>query len=114
VQVWRNVGAGTADRPVPMGNWLAVDLEQDGTNRDAVGAWVAVRTGRSEIEREATVGGGHASGASVPMHFGLGAADRAEIRVTWPDGEVGPWIPADAGRTITVQRAGPDIESASR
>ena len=24
-------------------------------------------------------------------HFGLGDAKSAEIRVTWPDGTVGPW-----------------------
>ena len=39
-----------------------------------------------------TVGGGHASGQLGWIHFGLGGADGAELRVRWPDGEVGPWI----------------------
>lgn len=104
VQVWRNVGSGTSSQPAAMGHWLAVDLDQDAPNHDAVGAWVAVRSGDRQIERELTVGGGHASGSAVPLHFGLGGATRAEVRVTWPDGEVGPWLPAEADQTVTVRR----------
>jgi hypothetical protein len=26
------------------------------------------------------------------VHFGLGEADRTEIRIQWPDGETGPWL----------------------
>ena len=37
------VGAGTAETPVPMGHWLAIELEQEGPNADAVGAWIEVR-----------------------------------------------------------------------
>jgi hypothetical protein len=110
VRVWRNVGGGTATRPSPMGHWLAVDLEQDAANHDAIGAWVAVRVGGREIEREVTVGGGHASGQLVPLHFGLGAAASTEVRVTWPDGEVGPWLPANADQTVTVRRGASAVE----
>ena len=45
-----------------MGHWLAVELDQDGPNHDAIGAWIAVRGRRDRREREVTVGGGHASG----------------------------------------------------
>ncbi len=38
VQLWRNVGGGEASAPAPMGNWLAVGLEQPGANRNAIGA----------------------------------------------------------------------------
>ena len=38
------------------------------------------------------------------MIFGLGAANRAEVRVTWPDGEVGPWIPVSANEYMTIER----------
>lgn len=104
VQVWRNVGTGTGSQPAVMGHWLAVDLDQDAANHDAVGAWIAAKSGDRQIERELTVGGGHASGSAVPLHFGLGSATTAQIRVTWPDGEVGPWLPADADQTVTVRR----------
>ena len=100
----RNVGSGDADEPRPMGRWLAVDLEQDAPNHDAIGSWIAVKVGAAVMERELTVGGGHASGQLVPVQFGLGAADRAEVRVTWPDGEVGPWQAVGADEVVRVER----------
>ena len=113
VRLWRNVGTGTAEQPTTMGHWLAVDLDQEAANHDAIGAWVAVRVGGREIERELTVGGGHASGQLVPLHFGLGAAISTEVRVTWPDGKVGPWLPTDADRTVTVRRGATAVEPAA-
>jgi enediyne biosynthesis protein E4 len=104
VNLWRNVGSGTGESPEPMGHWLAVSLAQPGANRDAIGAWVEVRSGGHTQRIEVTVGGGHASGQLGPVHVGLGAADRAEVRVTWPDGEVGPWLPVDADRYVRVDR----------
>jgi hypothetical protein len=114
VQLWRNVGGGTAEQPAPMGHWLAVDLDQDVPNHDAIGAWVAVRAGNHQVEREITVGGGHASGTAAPLHFGLGTATSAEVRVTWPDGEVGPWLPAEGDRSITVRRGASAVEPVAR
>ena len=99
-QLWRNVGAGTADKPVPMGHWLQLRLKQTGANRDAVGAWVEVDLGdagaKRVIRQELTVGGGHASGHLGWMHFGLGAAQTVRVRVQWPHGTWGPWQPVAA------------------
>lgn len=91
-EVWRNVGLGTDQRPVPMGNWLQLKLLQDGDNRNGVGAWVEVRIGNKTINREVTIGGGHASGYHGWLHFGVGTAERARVRVRWPDGVWGPWV----------------------
>ena len=91
VRLWRNVGAGDAAAPAPMGAWLAVRVGQPGPNVDAIGGWVEVRTGDLSTRRELTVGGGHLGGQLGWLHFGLGTAASAEVRVTWPDGEVGPW-----------------------
>ena len=113
VRLWRNLGSGEGSTTGPMGHWLAVDLDQDAANHDAIGAWVTVRAGGLQRERERTVGGGHASGQLVPLHFGMGAATSAEVRVTWPDGEVGPWLPADADRIVTVRRGASAVESAA-
>jgi hypothetical protein len=104
VHLWRNVGSGEAAAPGPMGDWLAVRLDQAGANRDAIGAWIEVRTGDRVTRRELTVGGGHASGQLGWSHFGLGDADRADVRVTWPDGEVGPWQAAEPGSFVLVER----------
>lgn len=92
VEVWRNVGLGTAERPVPMGNWLQLKLKQEGGNRNSVGAWVEVRIGARTLTHEVTVGGGHASGHHGWLHFGVGTAERARVRVRWPDGKWGPWV----------------------
>jgi hypothetical protein len=91
VDVWRNVGRGTPEHPVAMGNWLQLSLRQDGGNRDAIGAWIEVRIGTRTLRREVTVGGGHASGEAGWIHFGVGTSERAKVRVQWPDGEWGPW-----------------------
>jgi hypothetical protein len=107
VRIWHNLGAGEREEPEAMGHWLAVDIDQPAPNHDAIGAWVAVRAGGLEREREVSVGGGHASGQLVPLHFGLGSAESAEVRVTWPDGEVGPWLPVEADQVVRVERGAP-------
>jgi hypothetical protein len=95
--VWRNVGSGTAAEPAGMGHWAMLDLVDEGPNRNAIGAKVEVRIGERTTTLERTIGGGHIGGQLGWIHLGLGPAGEASVRVTWPDGEVGPWltIPAD-------------------
>jgi hypothetical protein len=109
VKLWRNVGSGDATSPAPMGHWVAIRLDQDGPNHDAIGAWIAVRSGDRNIEREVTVGGGHAGGQLGWVHFGLGGRDAVEVRVIWPDGEVGPWLPIGADGFAIVERGASDV-----
>ena len=103
VSLWRNLGAGDAEAE-PMGHWLAVRPRQAGANRDAVGAWIEVRAGDRTWRVERTVGGGHASGQLGWVHVGLGEADRAEVRVTWPDGTAGAWQPVEADGWFILER----------
>jgi hypothetical protein len=102
--LWRNVGTGDAEQPEPMGNWIAVRLAQPAPNVDAVGSWVEVKVDDRTLLREVTVGGGHGSGQSGWIHAGLGGADEAEVRVQWPDGEVGPWMTVEANRFVEIER----------
>jgi enediyne biosynthesis protein E4 len=102
--LWRNVGTGTATEPEEMGRWIAVRLRQPAPNVDAVGAWLEVRAGDRTIAREVTVGGGHAGGQTGWLHTGLGGAGEAEVRVQWPDGEVGPWMTVPADQRVTIVR----------
>jgi hypothetical protein len=104
VRLWRNVGWGEPGHPQPMGNWVALDLEQTAPNVDAVGAWIEVRIGNRVVQREVTVGGGHAGGQMGWTHFGVGEADSVEVRVQWPDGEKGPWLNVEANRFVTIDR----------
>ncbi len=69
------------------GNWLAIELNQKNGNRHAVGARLSVKTGNVVQTRKVQIGGGHVSGQSGFIHVGLGVAERATVRVQWPDGE---------------------------
>ena len=102
-RIWRNTGSGNPEARA-MGHWLGVQVRQPGANHGAIGAWIEVKAGDRTIERELTVGGGHVSGRLGATHFGLGAANTAELRVTWPDGETGPWIPVEADQYVTLDR----------
>ena len=70
-----------------MGNWTEIRLVEPNPNRNAVGAHIAVKTGTRTQMRTVEIGGGDASGHAGWVHVGLGTAERAEIRVQWPDGE---------------------------
>ncbi len=111
-QLWRNIGVGTAEKPLPMGHWLQLRLVQSAANRDAVGAWVEVDLGEASkpeggqriLRQELTVGGGHASGHSGWVHFGLGAATEVKVRVQWPFGEWGAWQPVTADTFYLIDK----------
>jgi hypothetical protein len=51
-----------------------------------------------------TVGGGHAGGQLGWIHFGLGSAEAAEVRVQWPDGTWGDWQPIAANQFAIIER----------
>lgn len=105
VRLWRSVGAGTADAPAPMGSWLAIRVRQPAPNADAIGGWLEVKVGETVSRRELTVGGGHGGGQLGWIHAGLGGAPSAEVRVLWPDGTAGPWLPAAANQFLVLDRA---------
>ena len=83
VQVIRSEPAAVAERRAghgrDPGRWAtgsAFGWTSPAPNRDAIGAWVEVRVGDRIVQRELTVGGGHASGQLGWIHFGLGPARR--------------------------------------
>ena len=93
VKVWRNVGRGDAEQPRADGRLDRAAAPAAGPERRrhrCVGRGEDRRTG--DVDRELTVGGGHAAGQLGWRTFGLGDHDRAEVRVQWPDGETGPWM----------------------
>ncbi|MBZ0137950.1 MAG: CRTAC1 family protein [Planctomycetes bacterium] len=81
IGVWRNDGAE--------GNWMRITLEGNkskGSNRFAYGAKVWVTVGETTMLREVQSGAGHQGVApSRTLHFGLGDAKEAHIRIEWPD-----------------------------
>jgi hypothetical protein len=65
-------------------NWLAVDLVGTRSNRDAVGARVTVTADGMSQVREVALGDGYGSQNTLRLHFGLGAAQAAALKVWWP------------------------------
>lgn len=88
------------------GHWLALEPRQDGPNGFAIGGWVELRAGKLRLTRELTVGGGHAGGKAGPLHFGLGPATEAEVRVLWPDGTASDWTTLAANQRARLWRDG--------
>jgi hypothetical protein len=90
-EIWRQTEAAG-------GNWVQVRLQQDGPNRDGIGSIIEIRRGDKVERHEIASGGGHVSGSIGWLHFGLGPAEAAEMRVIWPDGQAGDWqsLPANS------------------
>ncbi len=97
VEIWRNTTEGA-------GRFLQIALRQEGANRDAVGAWIEVKTGDVIQRREVTIGGGHAGGKTGWHHVGLGELAETEIRVLWPDGEASEWQKVATDGFYVVER----------
>jgi hypothetical protein len=97
LEIWRNQTRNT-------GNWVEVEPLMDSPNRRAVGAWVELRSAGGVQAQEVTVGGGHAGGQALPVHFGLGSATKAEVRVIWPDGAATAWQPAPVNQGTRILR----------
>ena len=90
-----------------MGNWSEIRLAQPNPNRNALGAKIAVKTGTRTQIRTLQVGGGDVSGHAGFTHVGLGVAERAEIRVQWPDGEWSHPYRVFANQFVIVDRTKP-------
>jgi hypothetical protein len=103
-KIWRNVGGGDGGHPRPMDNWLAIRVREPAPNVDAIGAWLEVRSGDVTWRKELVIGGGHLGGQLGWMHVGLGPAGKADVRVTWPDAQVGPWEQVEANGFVTIDR----------
>jgi enediyne biosynthesis protein E4 len=67
-------------------HWLKVRVGGAGANTRAVGASVEVVAGKRTMRRLVTCGIGYLGQDEETVHFGLGAAKKADVTVTWPDG----------------------------
>jgi enediyne biosynthesis protein E4 len=106
LEIWQNVTPGT-------GAWVALSIVQPGPNRNGVGGWIEVASDPVKghwMSREITRGGGHAGGNAGFEHFGLGAADTAFVRVTWPDGAVSEAVKMTPNQAVILNRIGNGFE----
>jgi hypothetical protein len=96
MELYRNITKDT-------GNWLTIALTQQGGNTNAVGATISVETPDQTQTQQLTIGGGHAGGKAVPLHFGIGDAATAQVTITWLDGTQTTHA-ADANSAMTITR----------
>ena len=97
-EIWRNVSTD-------LGHFLEVKLNEDGGNRDAIGAWVEAKEADGKVmSRENFVGGGHVSGKAGFLHFGLGGESSTQVRVIWPDGTKGDWQDVAADKFYEISK----------
>jgi hypothetical protein len=82
--LYRNTGLTGAGN-----HWLTLRLEgRPPVNRDAIGARVFVTPGDGRPRmQEVKSGSSLGAGNDTALHFGLGAASFASVRVVWPDGK---------------------------
>jgi enediyne biosynthesis protein E4 len=92
------------NRTLDTGNWLLLDVAQEGANPDAIGGWIEIAGEEKNWFREITIGGGHASGSATLAHFGLGDATNVQIRMVWPDGKTSDWQQVSTNRILQVRR----------
>jgi hypothetical protein len=92
MELYRNISKNT-------GNWLAIKLKQKGGNINAIGSRITI----GKDSQQLTIGGGHAGGQALPLHFGLGDLNIVEINVEWPNGSITKHK-ANANQILTIQR----------
>lgn len=107
VNLFLNEGAKTDWGHRPMGNWIKIELDNGAINRDAIGAKISVKTGNLTQNKTIQIGGGHASGQLGFNHFGLGVAERATIRVQWPNGDWSHPYKVFANNHVIIERDSP-------
>ena len=87
----------------PGNHWLKVKLIGTKSNRSAIGARVVVKAGDATQTQELFSQSSFLSCNDFRLHFGLGSATKAEVRVRWPNGiwETVPDVSPD--RLITIK-----------
>lgn len=102
--VFRNTGLSDNLGRKTSNNWLAIELNDSEGNQQAIGARLEIITHDLTQVRTVSIGGGHSAGTNGFMHVGLGDAERALVRVRWPDGSWGTAYSVDANRHAVLDR----------
>ena len=98
------------------GNSVELKLVGTESNRDAIGACVRLTAGGKTMMRQVEAGSGYASQMMLPLHFGLGKADRVDgIEIRWPSGKVQRFEGQElanmmkGSRQVRIEEGGPQI-----
>src|SRR3954470_4205192 len=88
-------------------NVLRVQTVGTASNRDGIGARVALWVRGARRWQMVKTGSSYASQSELPLTFGLGSATAVDgVRVTWPSGRVDSIGGLQANQTVTIQEGG--------
>ena len=92
------------------GNWLKIRLEGDpgkSVTRDAIGARIIATGGNlKDLWREVHGTTGYLSVHPKEQHFGLGSAERVDLRIEWPNGDVRELKDIGANHSYSLKQGG--------
>jgi hypothetical protein len=89
--------------PAP-NHWIGIQLIGTKSNRAGIGARVEVESGALRQIDEVRSGGSYLSQSDLRLHFGLGAATRADrVTVRWPSGTVDTMRGIPADRHVVIE-----------
>ncbi len=84
-------------------NWLRVKLVGHASNREGIGARLALKSGDVEQRRQVFPARGYLSSVEIPVTFGLGSGKNpGSLTVTWPSGKTTELKDLQANQTVTV------------
>jgi hypothetical protein len=96
-EIWINDSPGS-------GHWLAFALEGTKSNRDGIGARIKIMSGAVTQYNHVSFAAGYASSSAAPTHFGLGAAQSADlVEIHWPSGIVQELRNVPGDRVVNVK-----------
>ena len=96
-QIWMNRSEGS-------GHWLDFALEGTKSNRDGIGASIKVVAKSGTQYNHMTTSFCYASSSDGPVHFGMGADDKARtVEIKWPSGVVQTLENVAADRIVHVK-----------
>jgi hypothetical protein len=100
----RNEPPSLLRNDAPSGNhWLKVRLEGTKSNRSAIGSRVLVSYGGKVQAQSVTSQASYLSANDPRLHFGLGAATKADIQVYWPTGKSDNYSGLSANQLVTIR-----------
>jgi hypothetical protein len=85
------------------GHWLKVKLTGVKSNRGAIGARVTARYGGKVQAQEVVSQSSFYSASDSRLHFGLGAASRADLVIRWPNGSTEAVNDVDADQLVFIR-----------
>ena len=89
----------------PRGHWLEIQLQGVKSNRDGIGARVALlREGQKPLWGRVHSDGSYLSASDVRIHFGLGDGKESQVLVAWPDGSKEKWEHVRADSLIKLRQ----------